>query len=1088
MAEVASSNHPGMKLYHFWEEVKQNATKASAAALVSKKQKETSDRSSGRRTGRASIIQAATDLMEMVDPEITPEERVDWSIFLTRKVPAVLDNLFFRPDSLPRVVWACFGFLLCLWDSVNIPIVVAWEMSDSGWRLAFGLIATVYWTIDLLLGFFTGFYQKGLLVMTKSRACKRYATTWFSFDFLVISIDYMVLMLSSEEDVNLESARLVRSIRLIRIIRLIRLVKLNYLVSLMEDAFGLGNSQAVELCVAVIKVLMIILLASHFLSCFWYFVGRSSVTEWGETQSWLLFYEMACPDRLQTCTNEMGEQYLAALHWVLGQFTPAPMKIHAMNKYERIYNIAVILFALLVMGSCVSKMSATIQQVLRLNADAHLKRRKVNHFLKVNNTGTELSLRILRFVDHGLQRKGGVAIDDSLISKALLKELHTNQRSPLLKTHSLFILIFEAYPKVLDDICGVMVLTVREKNDVIFVHGSIAAHMSVVGAGQYVLHDARGREEHFRVHTSNTYSELSLFVEFLHTDSLTCLNYVDVFTLTGKDLAHSATRFPGCGGLLYQYAGNLLNLLKTKVVRDVVPEELQIEACQKTDIYQILHLDPNLTLENFMVSPEGEHDFGYDGESPLQRLIDTVFQPDTDVEKIHDAVESLIPELYPEVGTHAAFSEPSARNRTIASMINTILLVLDRYDDFTAPQQPAKKLSQEAWLELQDLVTYSGIREDKKSFEVVLSVIALKDLGKADKLVRQMDKDFKTPEGALKHLISLEQDNILPSIAHMDEDNLILVQELLGVYENFNLGQFMQAENTPFSLWTLQQFLQHCSDGRILKLYLISAIGVMSGLGGLKGGITVRGSSFMDEKNSNMLLLGLQNMEFLEEVPCQAVYWNYVKGRAKLLDLPVTSADDLAFARLVCICRIFDTTALRPIRYSWLMLDPVDLRALTKFFLSDGIHEPTILFAFLPQCIENARANSAIGMGTMMTFLVELIESLYSQMRSMDGSMGCELVVDLFELSTFVKQVKSPVVFVQCLEEAQFVRRGQSLAVSLSSSNWNKVNEVHKTPSMESSLKTLLRRQSGLQMLLEANEMKRTQRNGTRVVEGKLNK
>lgn len=65
-------------------------------------------------------------------------------------------------------------------------------------------------------------------------------------------------------------------------------------------------------------------------------------------------------------------RYLASIHWILGQFTPAPSSVHARNCSERLYNVFVIFFALLVVGSCISRVSATIQQVIKLNSEAPL--------------------------------------------------------------------------------------------------------------------------------------------------------------------------------------------------------------------------------------------------------------------------------------------------------------------------------------------------------------------------------------------------------------------------------------------------------------------------------------------------------------------------------------------------------------------------------------------------------------------------------------------------------------------------------------------------------------------------------------------
>ena len=58
--------------------------------------------------------------------------------------------------------------------------------------------------------------------------------------------------------------------------------------------------------------------------------------------------------------------------------------MHARNCSERLYNVFVIFFALLVVGSCISRVSATIQQVIKLNSEVSDRKRTVGMYLKIN--------------------------------------------------------------------------------------------------------------------------------------------------------------------------------------------------------------------------------------------------------------------------------------------------------------------------------------------------------------------------------------------------------------------------------------------------------------------------------------------------------------------------------------------------------------------------------------------------------------------------------------------------------------------------------------------------------------------------------
>merc|ERR1719162_1629782 len=98
-------------------------------------------------------------------------------------------------------------------------------------------------------------------------------------------------------------------------------------------------------------------------------------------------------------SGEQVDEYLQAFHWVLCQFTPAPISIRPHSREETVFNICVIWFSTLVLGSCFSKLTATINELRMWNEGSAKRRRQLQQYLVRNAAPTDLSVRIVRFVN-----------------------------------------------------------------------------------------------------------------------------------------------------------------------------------------------------------------------------------------------------------------------------------------------------------------------------------------------------------------------------------------------------------------------------------------------------------------------------------------------------------------------------------------------------------------------------------------------------------------------------------------------------------------------------------------------------------------
>eukprot|EP00931_Biecheleriopsis_adriatica_P082788 TRINITY_DN56252_c0_g1_i1.p1 TRINITY_DN56252_c0_g1~~TRINITY_DN56252_c0_g1_i1.p1 ORF type:complete len:428 (+),score=80.85 TRINITY_DN56252_c0_g1_i1:31-1284(+) len=401
-------------------------------------------------------------------------------------------------------------------------------------------------------------------------------------------------------------------------------------------------------------------------------------------------------------------------------------------------------------------------------------------------------------------------------------------------------------------------------------------------------------------------------------------------------------------------------------------------------------------------------------------------------------------------------------------MISVMYLLADCYEDFVKPQNPASRLSPDAWRILQGFVDWSGIRSDLSKIHSVLVFLAIKGLGKSERLLLQLPEECQGPETAMLRVVD-SYSNLVPSASSLDSDGEYLLKDMLMIHKVFNLGQFIQAENSPGAVMVLQE--EGAEDDTAVKISLFAALGLMCGILGAAGPDAWCGAKFMDEKNSKLILMSLQSLQFIGTHGCQAIYWSNVAKRADLLGISVATPSDLALVRLMCLCRIQDASSpdLRNLQLIWAELDNPDRTVLMDYLLADCVNDTGILFTYLPFCFAHAKSNLAVGLAAMLSLLVELIEITRTRMSVwLSDSKAGLLVVNVQDFASFTQTVKSSSVFDSCLEHVQFLQKDDILYLSMSYMNWSRVDDADGHDiGMSSSVRKLLRKQRAAQKSLD---------------------
>ncbi|CAE7597734.1 Kcnh7 [Symbiodinium microadriaticum] len=249
-----------------------------------------------------------------------------------------------------------FGLLLIIYDLIWLPMQV-FDSTDSQFTFATGVLSSIYWTFDIPLSFLVGFaiQDQGVIEKDLKKIAWNYCTGWLSLDLAIVTIDWVINFLDWTSSSSVSAGegisffRIGKAVRFLRLLRLLRLLR----------AHGRLN----ELLEHVQSEIAFIMLLNHMVACAWFWIGLLN-----RPDTWLL---QADSDIL---VAPMAYQYFTALHWSLTQFTPASMEVVPKNEIERLFNVVVIISAMVIFSTFISAITNAMNQLRNLNSDtaAHL--------------------------------------------------------------------------------------------------------------------------------------------------------------------------------------------------------------------------------------------------------------------------------------------------------------------------------------------------------------------------------------------------------------------------------------------------------------------------------------------------------------------------------------------------------------------------------------------------------------------------------------------------------------------------------------------------------------------------------------------
>ncbi|CAK0872505.1 unnamed protein product [Prorocentrum cordatum] len=354
------------------------------------------------------------------------------------------------PASTARAWVDGLSLIVLGYNLSSIPYFLAFDVDEGSnpWVVLEG-VSLVFWFVDMLMNFRTGYYEDGHLHMRPGRIARNYLRGSFFLDFFTLT-------------------------------------------ALTGSLLNIGKFAAILVWI------------NHTIACFWCFLGREdAVSDTGYT--WMNLAG-ATGEGPTYSAYGVSYQYTTAFHWSLTQMTPGSMQVVPVNSVERIFNICCLMGGLMVFSTLVSAISASVAQ-LKIDMQGHSREMgRLSAFLHRSHIHPEIRMQVCKQVKVKLMHRRPLVVKDlqspgvlDMLSLSLRHTLQLQLCNPHFLEHPLLNFCSNTDIAMWEEICMTCAnFSVLVKGDNLFVFGAKAEGMYFVVHGP-LLYDL---DDSFRTRVS----------------------------------------------------------------------------------------------------------------------------------------------------------------------------------------------------------------------------------------------------------------------------------------------------------------------------------------------------------------------------------------------------------------------------------------------------------------------------------------------------------------------------------------------------------------------------------------------------------
>jgi hypothetical protein len=348
-----------------------------------------------------------------------------------------------------------------------------------------------FFTVDIILNFYTGFQYRGIMVSSLQISGMRYLTSvWIWVDVIsTVPWDKMLVV-----DEKTEFARLLRIARIGKLMRLARLAKLRTIVPRVEAKLkDLGNHTAV-VTFKMGKFLIVLMVLAHIIACCW---GALGDMQWeGQDYPWIPDRELDYP-WMQTVEGKGGvlladlgwwQRYIFSFSWstsVLLQSAYVP-PYNPGTWPEVAFLIFANVFAFYVCALFVGSMVAMLDEMYTVKQKLAADKSQLEGFMVKRKIPSLLQARALD--DLARSHETQLVPDDyekvlTKLDPAIRQKIREELYVTIVARHPFFAQIS---PEALRYLCGTVHVIHTQRGEYVVRRGDVANSMFFVVEGQFL--------------------------------------------------------------------------------------------------------------------------------------------------------------------------------------------------------------------------------------------------------------------------------------------------------------------------------------------------------------------------------------------------------------------------------------------------------------------------------------------------------------------------------------------------------------------------------------------------------------------------
>lgn len=416
-----------------------------------------------------------------------------------------------HPEDKAKRFWDRFVLLMTTATAVEIPLRLALDLPLRGWWLAFDLLITAVFVIDLVLNFFTAVQINGVLVSDPKRVALHYLKGFFLIDLLAV-LPFEALFGSG----------MVQT-RMLRQLRLLRLFRLAHVADFMRSIAKKNIINA-----SILRMIFLgfwVVLFTHWATCGWIALGAGNIGPvWRESQALL---------------------YLRSLYWAVTTIaTIGYGDVIPITPAQTGFAIGIELLGAGIYGYVIAIFASLIARLDIARSQFDVQLEKVNTFMRFRKIPADLQERIRRYYEHlWTSRRGhdeANVLEDLPASLKLQVALHLSQG--MIEKVPLF---SGAGDDLVQQIVMNLKATVFTPGDYIFREGEGGDSMYFISRGRVEVVSKDGRKVYATLSEGNFFGEIALLLRQPRNASIRALDYVDLYMLDHETLEKILKNFPG---------------------------------------------------------------------------------------------------------------------------------------------------------------------------------------------------------------------------------------------------------------------------------------------------------------------------------------------------------------------------------------------------------------------------------------------------------------------------------------------------------------------------------------------------------------